>query len=75
MITDNDKPLRWDADMAKLFEWYHTCPSPWKPQWYESEAGNVTLHIIRSRPKQDVDEELNDSQKLDLARGRQVKNA
>ena len=54
-MTDKDKPLRWDSDMVKLFEWYHTCPQPWKPQWYESEAGNVTLHIIRPSRKNDGD--------------------
>ena len=41
------KPLRWDADMVRLFEWYHTCPKPWNPHWYESEVGGVTLHITR----------------------------
>ena len=55
MLTDKDKPLRWDSDMVKLFEWYHTCPQPWNPQWYEIEAGNVTLHIIRPSRKNDGD--------------------
>jgi len=56
-MTDEDKSktkegvpyrrLRWDADMGKLFEWYQTCPKPWNPHWYESEAGGVTIHIVR----------------------------
>lgn len=64
-MTDEDKPktkegvpyrrLRWDADMARLFEWYHTCPKPWNPHWYESEVGGVTLHITRPSRKDNGD--------------------
>jgi len=75
-MTDNDdRPLRWDADMLNLFEWYHTCPKPWNPHWFESEVGGVTLHITRPTPTKNKDnEELTDSQKLDLARGRPVRD-
>ena len=55
MLTDKDKPLRWDSDMVKLFEWYHTCPKPWTPHWYESEVGGVTLHITRPSRKNNGD--------------------
>tara|TARA_Y100000401_G_scaffold69973_1_gene56120 strand:+ start:240 stop:407 length:168 start_codon:yes stop_codon:yes gene_type:complete len=54
-MTDEDKPRRWDADMARLFEWYHTCPKPWNPHWYESEVGGVTLHITRPSRKDNGD--------------------
>lgn len=50
MTDDDDRPVRWDADMFKLFEWYHTCPKPWNPHWFESEVGGVTLHITRPNP-------------------------
>ena len=52
---DKDKPVRWDADMFKLFEWYHTCPKPWNPHWFESEVGGVTLHITRPTPTKEED--------------------
>ena len=55
-MTDKDKPIRWDADMFKLFEWYHTCPKPWNPHWFESEVGGVTLHITRPTPTKEEEQ-------------------
>ena len=49
------KPLRWDVDMVKLFEWYQTCPKPWNPHWHESEVDVVTLHITRPSRKNNGD--------------------
>ena len=67
---------RWDADKQILFDWSNTCPKECTPHWYESEAGNVTLHLIRSSIKLTEREEeiLSDSKLLNIARGRSYLN-
>jgi hypothetical protein len=67
---------RWDADKQILFDWSNTCPKQWTPHWYESEAGNVTLHLIRSSIKLTEREEeiLSESKLLNIARGRSYLN-
>ena len=39
--------MNWDASKQNLVYWYNECPKGWTPHWYESDAGHVTIHIIR----------------------------
>tara|TARA_R100000654_G_scaffold54167_2_gene80352 strand:+ start:5730 stop:5903 length:174 start_codon:yes stop_codon:yes gene_type:complete len=39
--------MSWDASKQALFYWHSQCPKGWTPHWYESEAGHVTIHIIK----------------------------
>jgi len=62
--------MNWDASKQELFYWHNQCPKGWTPHWYESDAGHVTIHIIRdAKPTEKTDEE-----KLNIARGRSYLN-
>ena len=39
--------MNWDASKQNLVYWYNECPKGWTPHWYESDAGHVTIHIIK----------------------------
>ena len=39
--------MSWDASKQALFYWHSQCPKGRTPHWYESEAGHVTIHIIK----------------------------
>ena len=39
--------MNWDASKQNLFYWYKECPRGWIPNWYESDADYVNIHIIR----------------------------
>ena len=58
----------WDASKQILFDWVNSCPKGWVPHWYESESGNVTLHIIREEKIKKAPEDVQEL--LRKARGR-----
>jgi hypothetical protein len=77
MTDKDDRPIRCDANIQQLFDWSKTCPKEWKFHWHISEEGRVYMQFMKSNVKpveKNDDEELTDSQKLDLARGRPVRD-
>tara|TARA_R100001443_G_scaffold1408_1_gene5236 strand:+ start:4386 stop:4583 length:198 start_codon:yes stop_codon:yes gene_type:complete len=63
--------MNWDASKQELFYWHNQCPKGWTPHWYESDAGHVTIHIIRdAKPVEEKTEE----EQLNIARGRSYLN-
>ena len=68
--------MNWDASKQELFYWHNQCPKGWTPHWSESDAGHVTIHIIRDKEynKEEEEKQLDFSEQLNIARGRSYLN-